>query len=99
MKLGLDIGTSMTKAVIVDGSKVAWMHITPTNANPTAAIDAVKDVLASEKGLSLADFEACAATGWGAKAAGEEWEHVETVLAMSAAAHWFNPDARCVMSW
>ncbi|MDR2459632.1 MAG: acyl-CoA dehydratase activase [Deltaproteobacteria bacterium] len=66
-KIGLDLGSTAIKMVLVKGDKVEWSRLVATAPGQEAlALDLVKGAL-TERGLGDGDIENIAATGYGKK--------------------------------
>jgi predicted CoA-substrate-specific enzyme activase len=63
--LGCDIGTSFTKAVLIDQGSVAQRARVPTEASPDRAMERVLTRLREEAGVKEADLARIMVTGWG----------------------------------
>lgn len=62
---GIDIGSTTTKAVILEGDKILAFHLEPTGANAKETGDRVLAFALQEAGIDLADLGAVVATGYG----------------------------------
>ena len=65
MVLGCDIGTALTKAVILDGDEIRHKVTVATNANPDDALNRVRAALEREAGITNSDIDQTVVTGWG----------------------------------
>jgi predicted CoA-substrate-specific enzyme activase len=63
--LGLDIGASATKAVLLDGERVQARALCKSGADFAAAAKACRDEVLTSVGLAACDIERTVATGYG----------------------------------
>lgn len=65
MILGCDIGTSVTKAVLLTGGKCKYITKTPTGANPNKVMELVLAELWEKEGVKERELKEIVVTGWG----------------------------------
>ena len=95
--LGIDVGSSFTKAVVLrEKDLLSWAGI-PSGGNHAEAARKVSQAVLDRAGLSDTDVSATIATGYGAAAAGFADRIVADISCQAAAIHHLFPTARTVV--
>ena len=97
MILGCDIGTALTKAVILAGDQIKHKVTVATNANPDDALNRVRAALESEAGISSADISQTVITGWGQQKVSSEHQDANHMNCLAKASVFAHPEARSVL--
>ncbi len=98
MILGCDIGTSVTKAVILDGRSVVVTLRVPTDAHPDKAMGRVLDELRERHRIEAGDIEETVITGWGEPRVTRPHASQSMLNSLARAAQWDRPSCRAVLS-
>ena len=98
MILGCDIGTALTKAVILAGDQIKYKVTVATNANPEDALNRVRAAFESEAGITGDDIEETVITGWGQQKVRSAHLDANHMNCLAKAAVWTEPAARSVLS-
>ncbi|MFC1856992.1 acyl-CoA dehydratase activase [Thermodesulfobacteriota bacterium] len=94
---GLDIGSAISKAVIMEDDKLLSFSTATTEGNFSSAADSVlEDALAKAK-LSLADIHTIGALGLGATFITHPFEKVSDISCQSRGTHYFFPSVRTLI--
>jgi benzoyl-CoA reductase subunit D len=93
---GIDCGAKNTKTVIIKDGKIIGKGLVPTGFEQAEAVKQSLELALKEAGISREDIEHVGGTGSGAKAITEADVKVNDIKAISAAAHYFFPNARTV---
>ena len=95
--LGIDVGSSFTKAVVLrEKDLLSWAGI-PSGGNHAEAARKVSQAVLEKAGLSNTDVSTTIATGYGAAAAGFADRIVADISCQAAAIHHLFPTARTVV--
>jgi len=94
MILGCDIGTALTKAVILAEGEYIFGVSVPTQANAERAFEAILEVIRRERGFKLDDFKEVVITGWGEGRIGVPHRAEPTMKCIGQAAIWDLPSCR-----
>jgi len=97
MILGCDIGTALTKAVILNGDEVSHKVTVATNANPDDALNRVRVAFESDAGLTSSDIKQTVITGWGQQKVSSAHTDANHMNCLAKAAVWSEPAARSVL--
>ncbi len=97
MILGCDIGTGVTKGVLMDNGELKHWMVVPTEANPDRAVKILLDELEREKQLSLADLEEVSITGWGESRVSLDHRSPNLLNCVGRGAVWSLPTCRSVL--
>ncbi|MEG1027597.1 MAG: acyl-CoA dehydratase activase [Oscillospiraceae bacterium] len=89
--LGIDSGSTTTKAVLFDGTKIIQQKLIPTSANPKESINRIYDELYSDEvGYTVA-------TGYGRELLERADKQVTEITCHARGAAFLNPNARAVI--
>ncbi len=94
MIIGCDIGTSRTKAVLLDGTDLRARAVVPTLVDPDGAVARAIERLYQEAGIAPEAATTLVATGWGQLRLRRAHESASMVNCLAKAAHWAVPGAR-----
>ncbi|MBI5064244.1 MAG: hypothetical protein HZB87_12480, partial [Desulfatitalea sp.] len=97
MILGCDIGTSVTKAVLLAGGKCRYITKTPTRANPNQVMELVLAELWGKEGVKERDLKEIVVTGWGQGKVSLPHKTQSTISCLAKAAVWDHPSCRTVL--
>ncbi len=97
MILGCDIGTSVTKAVLLTGGKCRYITKTPTGANPNKVMELVLAELWGKAGVKERDLKEIVVTGWGQGKVSLPHKIQSTIGCLARAAAWDLPSCRTVL--
>lgn len=97
MIFGCDIGTSRTKAVLFDDSRIVATAIVPTELDPEGASGRALDVLCAQAGIDPRAVTAMVATGWGEGRLRRDHQTASMVNCVARAATWAAPGARSAL--
>jgi (R)-2-hydroxyacyl-CoA dehydratese activating ATPase len=97
MILGCDVGTSLTKAVVLSEGKYFFGTAVSTKANADRAMEKVLDVIRKEHGLKVEDFREVVVTGWGEARVSLPHRAESTMKCIARAAVWDLPSCRFVL--
>ncbi|MEW6439821.1 MAG: acyl-CoA dehydratase activase [bacterium] len=97
MVLGCDIGTGVTKAVVLqDGKPIVGVR-TATEANPDRALEKVLEQVRLRTGLKAEDLGEILVTGWGQGRISVPHKTQATMSCLARAAVWDVPTCRSVL--
>lgn len=91
LSLGIDSGSTTTKAVLFDGEKIVHTHIIPTSANPKDSIYKLYQQLYSN------DVAYTVSTGYGRSLLEEADKQVTEITCHARGAAFLNPNIRAVV--
>ncbi len=91
LSLGIDSGSTTTKAVLFDGKNIVKKLIIPTSANPKNSINKIYDTLYNE------DVAFTVATGYGRELLKNADKKVTEITCHAKGAAYLNPNARAVI--
>ena len=94
---GIDCGAKNTKTVILKDGKIIGKGIVLTGFDQAQAVKESFEKALKDAGISQADLAHVGGTGSGAKSISVADVNVNDIKAMSAAAHYFFPNARTVV--
>ncbi len=97
MILGCDIGTSVTKGVLLDEGELRCAVRVPTEANPDQAMERVLADLREHQQIERADIDKIAITGWGESRVTMEHTPQSMLNCLARAAVREHPDCRSVL--
>jgi predicted CoA-substrate-specific enzyme activase len=97
MVLGCDIGTSITKAVVLRDGKFIGFVRTATEANPDRALEKVLEQIHLRTGLKTEDVGEIIVTGWGQGRVSFPHTTQATMNCLARAAVWDLPTCRSVL--
>ncbi len=97
MVLGCDIGTAVTKAVLLREGKPRLIGKTPTQANPPVAMETMLAELRRTEGVDAADLDEIVVTGWGQDKVPFPHKTRSTIACLAGAAVWSVPSCRTVL--
>ena len=80
-RIGLDLGSTAIKVVLAENRALRWCRKVPTAPGQDALAMSLVDACLSELGLSKADIESVAATGYGKKLASGAGRTVDEISA------------------
>ncbi|MDR1083540.1 MAG: acyl-CoA dehydratase activase [Deltaproteobacteria bacterium] len=93
-KIGLDLGSTAIKMVLVKNNEITWSRKVPTAPGQEAlAMELVKGAV-NECGLSEVDIDHIAATGYGKKLMSSAGHTVDEISANAQGLHWLS-EGRC----
>jgi predicted CoA-substrate-specific enzyme activase len=95
--LGLDIGSTMTKGVILRDGEIAAQIIGPTGAEHRRLADRVVDQLINQAGIKLEDIDFLTATGYGRLNVPFADKQVTEITCHAAGVQWLFPSAKTVI--
>jgi (R)-2-hydroxyacyl-CoA dehydratese activating ATPase len=95
--VGLDIGSLMSKAVVLKDGAIAGRAVAWTGDSSGEAADAVLDIALQAAGLSRRDVESAVATGAGRTAVPSANREATDILCLARGAHHLRPDATGVI--
>ncbi|MBI4964254.1 MAG: CoA activase [Desulfomonile tiedjei] len=93
---GIDCGAKNTKTVIIKNGRIIGRGIVVTGFDQAQAVKESLELALKDAGVSRSDLGHIGGTGSGAKAIAEADVKVNDIRAMTAAAHYFFPNARTV---
>ncbi len=97
MILGCDIGTSVTKAVLLTGGRCSYITKTPTGANPNKVMELVLAELWGKEGVKERDLKKIVVTGWGQGKVSLPHKIQSTISCLARAATWDLPSCKTVL--
>jgi (R)-2-hydroxyacyl-CoA dehydratese activating ATPase len=95
--LGIDAGSSFSKAVICEGKNVASYAIVPSGGNYAETARNVAEAAAEKTGISLKTVGAIIATGYGAAAVDFADRRMTDISCHAAGIHHLFPSARTIV--
>jgi (R)-2-hydroxyacyl-CoA dehydratese activating ATPase len=95
--LGIDIGSSSSKAVICEGDSLVSHAVMPSGGNYLETAHKVSEAVISKAGLSRADISRAVATGYGAATVDFVDRTVTDISCHAAGIHHLFPSARTVV--
>lgn len=96
--LGLDSGSTTTKAVIINETrKIVSQAIVPTGANSRAAINKVTGTVLKQIKITPGDIACTVSTGYGRKQAATADKQVTEITCHARGVNWLIPDARTII--
>lgn len=96
--MGIDVGSTTTKAVLVDENKaVKATCVTPTGIRPEHAISKVLTVCCENSGILPGDIRYCVSTGYGRELVSYKDEQVTEITCHAKGLHAIFPEARTVI--
>lgn len=95
--LGLDIGSGFSKAVVLDGAKLAGRAVIPSGGNYKETAKRVANEALAESGLSLTDISRTVSTGYGASAVDFADQSATDISCHALAINHFFPTVRTVV--
>ncbi len=93
---GIDCGAKNTKTVVLKDGEIIGSGIVLTGFDQSEAVKASLDMALNDAGISREDLSKIGGTGSGSKSITEADLKVNDIKAMTAAAHYFFPNARTV---
>jgi len=97
MVLGCDIGTSVTKAAVLQDRKFIAGVRTATEANPDRALEKALDLLHVRTGRKADEWGEISVTGWGQGRVSRPHAMESTMSCLARAAVWVLPTCRSVL--
>jgi len=97
MILGCDIGSSVTKAVVLEDRAVVATLRVPTEAHADKAMDRVMEGLRERHKIDRADIEETVITGWGESRVSRPHASQSILSSLARASQWDRPACRAVL--
>lgn len=95
--VGVDLGTSAAKAVVMTGGRVVSSEIAAVRALPEQVATEVVASALSKAGLTSGDVAYAVSTGWGRKRVPFANTNMSEMPCLARGARWFLPSARTVI--
>lgn len=87
LKIGVDLGSTMIKVVVIENGKMLWHKAVPTAPGQEAIANRVIDGALAELGRSRAEVEGIASTGYGKKLMSGADKNIDEVSANALGMH------------
>ena len=97
MIVGCDIGTSFTKAVLLENGNFVCGTKTHTEANPEKALQKALLDIAAQQEIDINDLGEVVVTGWGQERVSAAYQTETTIKCLAKAAHWDEPSCKTVL--
>ena len=97
MVVGCDIGTSFTKAVLLENGEFVCGAKTRTEANPDQAMQKLLAEISDQQGIGINDFNEVVVTGWGQERISDVYQTETTIKCLTKAALWDEPSCKTVL--
>ncbi len=95
--LGIDVGSSFTKAVVIDGGRVQSHSVVSSGGNYAEAAKAAAGIALEKAGIRRSDLSCTIATGYGGTAVAFADRTLADISCHAAGVHHFFPEARTVL--
>jgi predicted CoA-substrate-specific enzyme activase len=95
--LGLDVGSTMTKGVILKGEEIIATTLGPTGAEHRRLANRVVEQLISQAGVGLSDLSYIVATGYGRLNVPFADKQITEITCHATGVHWLFPGAKTVI--
>jgi len=94
---GIDIGSSSTKAVIMDEGNIVAYSLIPTGAHSATAASRVMELVLEKTGRSMSDIARIVSTGYGRVNVPFAHKNITEISCHARGVNWFFPGVRTVL--
>ena len=94
---GIDIGSSSTKAVIMDEGSIVAYSLIPTGAHSATAASRVMELVLEKTGRSMSDIARIVSTGYGRVNVPFAHKNITEISCHARGVNWFFPGVRTVL--
>jgi predicted CoA-substrate-specific enzyme activase len=95
--IGCDVGSLTSKAVVLDGRRIAGRALIPSKAKPEASAEMVIKQALEDAKLAMEDTRCCVSTGYGRERVAIGDTTVSEIDCHARAARWLFPSVRTVI--
>ena len=95
--IGIDLGSRMSKIVILKEDKILYTNVTDTGINPKKISEELLDIALKETAISTTDIKSIYSTGYGRNIVPFSDKRISEISCHARGANYFFPNARTII--
>jgi activator of 2-hydroxyglutaryl-CoA dehydratase len=95
--IGIDLGSRMSKIVILEKNKILYTNVTDTGVNPKKKSEDLLNIALKETVISTTDIKSIYSTGYGRNIVPFSDKRISEISCHAKGANYFFPNARTII--